>query len=175
METSRILLRKWTLKDADVLVENLNNEVMAYDLGTKYPYTYENACGYIEDAIKNNKEKYAIVYKENMEVIGGCGLHIVGKLISGNMWIAPMYHGRGIGTEAAIILVEHCFKVLNMEKMENVFFGGNDASKKMQEKVGAIVCKEKEELVVNGRKRVKNRAIITKDNFEKVLAYLQGE
>ena len=175
METSRILLRKWMLKDAYVLVENLNNEAVAYDLGTEYPYTYENARGYIADAIKNNKEKYAIVYKENMKIIGGCGLRIVERIGLGNMWIAPMYHGRGIGTEAAILLVEHCFKDLKIDKMENVFFGGNHASKKMQEKIGAIVCKEKKELIVNGRKREKNKTIITRENFEKALTSLRGE
>ncbi len=174
METSRIILRKWMLEDIDVLVENLNNEMMANNLGTAYPYTYEDAYRYIEDAIKYNKEKYAIIWKNNMKVMGGCGLHITDTIASGNLWIAPMYHGMGIGTEASVLLVKHCFEDLKINKMENVFFGGNNASKKMQEKVGAIVCKEKEELTVNGRKREKNKTIITRENFEKALNSLRG-
>lgn len=71
MESERIILRKWEMKDTYVLVENLNDSKMAYDLGTEYPYTFEMACKYIRDAIKYNKEKYAIVYKKNMKVIGG--------------------------------------------------------------------------------------------------------
>lgn len=175
METERILLRKWKIEDADVLAGNLNNEKMAYDLGTEFPYTIENARNFIEDAIRYDKEKYAIVYKENMEVIGGCGLHIVDKLVSGNMWISPSYHRMGIGTEASILLVEYCFKTLNMEIMENVFFVGNEATKKMQEKIGAFVTDEKDTIVVNGKQRIKNKAVITKENFERVLAMLRGE
>lgn len=175
METDRILLRKWTLDDAYILVENLNNETMANDLGTDYPYTYENARSYIEDAVKHDKEKYAIVYKRNMEVIGGCGLHITDKLAFGNMWISPKYHGRGIGTEASILLVERCFKDLKVDKMENAFFWGNDASRRMQEKVGAFVCGEKESVMVNGREKIKIKAVITKTNFETALAVLRGE
>ena len=175
METDRIILRKWQKEDADVLVKNLNNEQMANDFGTDFPYTYKNACDYIEDAIQHNKEKYAIVYKENNEVIGGCGLHIVGKLVSGNMWIASEYHGGGIGTEASILLVEYCFKTLKMEKMENVFFDGNEASKKMQQKVGAVLSEDSDFVVLNGRTRIKKKAVITKENFEKVLVSLRGE
>ena len=43
MESERIILRKWEMKDTYVLVENLNDSKMAYDLGTEYPYTFEMA------------------------------------------------------------------------------------------------------------------------------------
>lgn len=174
MESERIILRKWEMKDTYVLVKNLNDSKMAYDLGTEYPYTFEMACKYIRDAIKYNKEKYAIVYKKNMKVIGGCGLHIMDKMVSGNMWLSKKYQGIGIGTETAIVLVDYCFKKLDMDRMYNIYFENNKASKNMQEKIGGKVCEGSTSIVVTGKVRVKKNVVITKNNFEKAVSLLRG-
>lgn len=173
METDRIILRKWTLEDVDILVKNLNNEQMSNELGTDYPYSHENAYRYIDDAIKYSKEKYAIVLKKNMIVVGGCGIHFASSSVSCNIWIAPSYQGIGLGTETLFLLAKHCFYDLNIEKLENVFFAENNASKQMQEKLGAVVCEGNEEIVVNGKKRLKRKSIISRENFEKLILLLQ--
>lgn len=171
METERIFLRRWEMKDVPILAKKLNAKEIAHNLGTNYPYSEEDARSYIEDAIKYNKEKYAIILKETREIIGGCGLHLRNEKASasGNMWITKDKQGMGFGTEAFKLLVAHCFDALGVEKMDNVFFRGNIASQKMQEKVGSVV-KEGEELIIVGEGvRVKKSAVLTKENFEVML------
>ena len=172
MESERLLLRKWELEDAPTLAKKLNVKEIAYNLGTKYPYSEEDARSYIVDAIKHNKEKYAIILKETREIIGGCGLHLQNEKTSasGNMWITKDKQGRGFGTEAFKLLVAHCFSTQGVEKMDNVFFCRNIASQKMQEKIGSVVVEGEKLIIVGDEVRVKKTAVLTKENFERMLS-----
>lgn len=154
-------LRKWQLTDISQLVQGLNHPSMAIRYGTDYPYTDENARIYIEDAIVNNKDKFAIILKEKNLVIGGCGLHYANGKISGNLWITEEYQHRGLGTEAAILLVKYCFEKYDINQMDNYFFKGNDASRRMQEKIGSHVLEESESNTGDSRMK----AILKKEDF----------
>lgn len=96
------------------------------------------------------------------------------KMVSGNMWLSKKYQGIGIGTETAIVLVDYCFKKLDMDRMYNIYFENNKASKNMQEKIGGKVCEGSTSIVVTGKVRVKKNVVITKNNFEKAVSLLRG-
>lgn len=162
MESQRILLRKWSPGDYSLLAKNLNDKEIAFGLGTQYPYSEQDAKCYIEDAISKNKEKYAIVFKENGEIIGGCGIHLFENRASTNIWIAKSYQRIGLGTEALKLLSSYCFSKYEVDRIENVFFSENLASKKMQEKIGVVVQMQEEPTVVNGEPRIKKFGILTK-------------
>lgn len=162
MESQRILLRKWSPGDYSSLAKNLNDKETAFGLGTKYPYSEQDAKCYIEDAISKNKEKYAIVFKENGEIIGGCGIHLFENRASTNIWIAKSYRHIGLGTEALRLLSSYCFSKYKVDRIENIFFSENLASQKMQEKIGVVVQTQEEPTVVNGEPRIKKFGILTK-------------
>lgn len=162
MESQRILLRKWSPGDYSLLAKNLNDKEIAFGLGTQYPYSEQDAKCYIEDAISKNKEKYAIVFKENGEIIGGCGIHLFENRASTNIWIAKSYQRIGLGTEALKLLSSYCFSKYEVDRIENVFFSENLASQKMQEKIGVVVQMQEEPTVVNGEPRIKKFGILTK-------------
>lgn len=162
MESQRILLRKWSPGDYSLLAKNLNDKEIAFGLGTQYPYSEQDAKCYIEDAISKNKEKYAIVFKENGEIIGGCGIHLFENRASTNIWIAKSYQRIGLGTEALKLLSSYCFSKYEVDRIENVFFSENLASQKMQEKSGVVVQMQEEPTVVNGEPRIKKFGILTK-------------
>lgn len=162
MESQRILLRKWSPGDYSLLAKNLNDKEIAFGLGTQYPYSEQDAKCYIEDAISKNKEKYAIVFKENSEIIGGCGIHLFENRASTNIWIAKSYQRIGLGTEALKLLSSYCFSKYEVDRIENVFFSENLASQKMQEKIGVVVQMQEEPTVVNGEPRIKKFGILTK-------------
>ena len=168
MESERLLLRKWEMTDASALYKGLSNKEVAYDFGLKTAFTYEDAQRYIEDAIKNNKDKYAVVLKETNTVIGGCGIHNKQGKISGSMWIAKEFQGQGFGTEACLILVRHCFDTYDVDEMDNGFLEGNIASQRMQEKIGGILLEENSasESAKGERKLIK--MLLTKDSFENI-------
>lgn len=163
--SEHLKLRKWQLTDIPQLVQGLNHSDMAIRYGTDYPYTDENARIYIEDAILNNKDKFAVILKEENLVIGGCGLHCVSGKISGNLWIANKYQHRGLGTEAAILLVKYCFEKYDINQMDNFFFKGNVASRRMQEKIGSHILEE----VETNMEKTRIKAVLKREDFFNML------
>lgn len=140
IETKRLFLRKWALSDCTSLVCGLNNYTIADNFGTRFPYTEEDAIFFINDAIQKNKPKFAIVLKENSQVIGGCGLHFIDQHVSCSIWISVDYQSLGYGTEALQALVNYGFGYLGISQIKNSFFEGNLSSKRMHEKVGFEVA-----------------------------------
>lgn len=138
IETSRLILREWKMSDIPFLVENMNDIEMSRDFGTNFPYTYDDAKNFIEDAIKNNKKKFAIILKESNNSIGGCGLHLSGKIGSGSLWIAKKYRRMGYGTEAVRAIFQYGFEHCNVERYENYYYKGNLASKRLQLRIGSV-------------------------------------
>lgn len=165
MESERLLLRKWELSDAEALFSGLSNKEVAYDFGIEYEYTIEDARRFIEDAIINNKEKYAVLLKKENKVIGGCGLHNKQGKISGSIWIAKEYQNNGYGTEACVLLVQHCFGIYDVNEMENGFLEGNIASKRMQEKIGGMVKDQQSTSEKKTSKRELIKMVLSKDSF----------
>jgi len=149
LETSRLVLRSWKESDIDDLIDGLNNfEVSKWLVQVPYPYTLENAKNYIEFCNKNelaeNKSSYqfAIELKTEKRVIGGTSLERINLFhgtASGGIWINSKYHGSGYGTEAFGRRIEFAFTELNLRRLENGYLDGNQASHKMQEKLGYVI------------------------------------
>ncbi len=168
MESERLLLRKWEMNDAPALYSGLSNKEVASDFGLKTPFTIEDAQRYIEDAIKKNKDKYAVVLKATNSIIGGCGIHNKQGKISGSMWIAKEYQGNGFGTEACMILVRHCFDTYDVKEMDNGFLEGNIASQRMQEKIGGVLLDKYSTSETSNGERKLIKMLLTKDSFDSI-------
>jgi len=147
LETERLILRDWEERDTDDLIDGLNNyEVSKWLAFVPYPYTIENAKEWISFCSENRKKDqnrnsydFAIELKSEGKVIGGVGLDKINKLqgtASGGIWLNNRYHGLGYGTEAFGKRIEFAFDTLGLRRIDNGFFEGNEASKKMQEKFG---------------------------------------
>lgn len=143
LETERLLLRNWNKNDMDDLVEGLNDiEVTKWKGYDNYPYTRKDAEEEIETIIKKYEDgkyyNWAIILKEENKVIGRVGLYDIYDDVAhgGGIWINRKYWNRGYATEAMNARTEFAFEVLNLRKIENSFFEGNDVSWKLQEKLG---------------------------------------
>ena len=145
-----MILRNWSENDIDDLVEGLNNiEVSKWLSTTPHPYTRENAAAYIDNCVKNlsvehnpTTYSFAIELKSEKKVIGGTTLKQINTFhgtAGGGIWLNVNYHGFGYGTEAFGKRIEFAFKVLNLRRLENGFLEGNQASKRMQEKLGYVI------------------------------------
>lgn len=157
LETDRLILRNWNIQDRYNLVEGLNDiEVTKWKGYDNYPYTLEDADKEIESILKKyekgNYYNWAIVLKTENKVIGRVGLYDIYDNVAhgGGIWINRKYWNNGYATEAMKARTEFAFEELNLRKIENSFFEGNEVSWKLQEKLGykieglkreAIQCK----------------------------------
>ncbi len=145
LASQRLLFRPWQESDIKDLVEGLNNlEVSKWLALVPYPYTEESAQDFINycqiTAADDTSYEWAIVLKEENKVIGGTSLRDISftQLTSdgGGLWLNPKYHGHGFGTEALNLRADFAFNTLGLRRISNGFFVGNEASKRMQEKIG---------------------------------------
>lgn len=147
LETQRLILREWGRRDVMDLVEGLNHiEVSKWLAFVPYPYTTSDAEKWIQYCVDTtqkgearNSYEFAIELKSEQKVIGGVGLDRINRFqgtAGGGIWIHADYHGHGYGTEAFAKRIEFAFSELKLRRLENGFFDGNQASYKMQEKLG---------------------------------------
>ena len=146
LETSRLILREWTLDDIQDLTEGLNNiEVSKWLVLVPYPYAQEDAKNFIGRCMHstgNNSYEFAIELKSEKKVIGGTGISAINRqhgTARGGIWLNSNYHGQGYGSEAFSKRIEFAFNELGLRRLENGYLEGNQASFKMQEKFGYVL------------------------------------
>lgn len=143
IESKRLILRNYEDSDVADIVEGLNNlEVSKWMAGVPFPYTEEDAKHFIAKA-KNNDENekisLAIVLKENNKLIGGTEISNINKkdgTAGGGIWLNEKYQKNRYGTEAFSAKIKYCFEELELRRMENGYYPGNEKSRKMQERLG---------------------------------------
>ena len=154
LETQRLLLRNWTRTDLVDLIEGLNDlSVSRWLAYVPYPYTNTDAehwldyCAQLSEmGSEPTSYEFAVELLTERTVIGGVSLTRVNRLhgtAGGGIWINSRYHRRGYGTEAFAEKIRFAFEDLDLRRLENGFFKGNDASFAMQQRFGFKVEGEK--------------------------------
>ena len=140
IETDRLILRQWKLKDVNDVVEGLNNlNVTKWLAQVPYPYTEEDAKRLITKSIENNLYNFAIVLKEENKVIGGTQLTNISYVhgtAGGGIWLNEKYQGQGYGTQAIGARIKYAFEELGLRRLENGYLKENEKSHKMQLRFG---------------------------------------
>lgn len=143
IETDRIILRKFTLDDAeDVFEYGANSEVNRYT-GTPDLKNVDEARSIITDVYFSDYEKYgygrfAVYHKADKKVIGFAGLKYLpdyGMSDIGYRFL-PEYWGQGIATEVSIPLMKYGFETLELDTIIGIAMAKNIASYKVLEKIG---------------------------------------
>jgi len=147
-ETSRLILRQFTLADAP-LIQQLNSdpEVLKY-LHEPLLETEEQAKIVLENIIlpqyKNNLGRWAIHTKDNNGFIGWCGLKYRPELdeIDLGYRLKKSAWGKGFALEAAQHTLDHGFNQLHLKTITGCAHIENTASLKILEKIGMQFIKE---------------------------------
>jgi ribosomal-protein-alanine N-acetyltransferase len=167
LETTRLSLREWTLKDIDDLAEGLNDiDVARWLAFVPHPYTINDAEKWIRYCIRNANEEqdrtafhFAIEHIASQKVIGGLSLDKINRYhgtAGGGIWINKEYQGLGYGAEAFGKRIAFAFEELKLRRLENGYFKGNESSFKLQERFGykvegirrqAFVCRANGEIM----------------------------
>lgn len=138
----RIYLRALAKQDAPLLTLWINDPEITQYLKAAYPMTVEDEEKYIE-SMRDHKGKevsFGIVLKESDELIGVMSLHRIdhrnGLATTGSFIGRKDMWGKGIGTEAKILVLEYAFNILNLRKICSVVYDFNGRSKRCLEKCG---------------------------------------
>jgi RimJ/RimL family protein N-acetyltransferase/pimeloyl-ACP methyl ester carboxylesterase len=147
IETERLLLRPFTLGDADDLhaiwgdpaAERFSDD----EPGWPRPRTVEDTRRYLEPIVAGQAERgyavWAVTERAGGRLIGDCGLFPAddaGRDVELAYGLAPDAWGRGYATEAAAACVRAAFEQLGLERVVADVDPANGASVRVLEKVG---------------------------------------
>ena len=147
IETERLILRPWKESDIEAIIEGFSDFDTAKMLTIPYPYTREDVYSFLEEREKDDNDSFyfAIALKGSDQAIGGTNLRIESNgLNSGGIWIDKKYQGFGYGTEAWIARAKFAFFDLGLDELYNGYYIHNEASPKMQMKIGYQIIGETE-------------------------------
>ena len=148
LESDRLILRDWELKDVDDLFEYASVEGVGEMAGWSHHKDKEESIYRVKHFIEE-KHTFAIVLKENNKVIGSLGIEKykledkleeffnyqgreIGYVLSKDYW------GQGIMPEAVKLVIDYLFNVLNYDFLLCSHYDFNKQSKRVQEKCGFI-------------------------------------
>jgi RimJ/RimL family protein N-acetyltransferase len=141
LKGARCVVRPWRLKDAAAIVPHANNLNVARQLRDRFPhpYTIDNATDFIKFATSaESPNNFAIEVAE--EPAGGigfvCGTDVERFSAEIGYWLGESYWGKGVTTEALVLVTEYAFTQLNMLRLFALPFADNIPSTRVLEKAG---------------------------------------
>lgn len=145
LEEKRIYLSPINSEDAEKYVYWMNDRKVTDNLGnTVIITTLEGEREWLINAGKNGDANFAIVKKENDELIGNCSLmkidRINRKCTLGIFIGDEENRKKGYGTETLTLLLKYSFDFQNMHSVDLKVFSFNENAIKCYEKAGFKKC-----------------------------------
>lgn len=150
--------------------------------GVPHPYSEENAKSWLDRCKRLSEQgpersgfEFAIELKSERKVIGGVSLiriHRFHGTAGGGLWLNARYHGQGYGTEAFSERTRFAFEDLGLRRLDNGCFVGNDASFKLQQRLGFKVEGERKKAfrcMADGQLKDECVVALLRDEWEKGL------
>jgi len=143
IETPRLSLRPMQATDIDSLLLIFTDPRVMASFGGEL-FTREQMQRWLQRNLDHQTQYgyglYSVILKANGVLIGNCGLEVmqvdsdtVAEL--GYDFQSDYWH-QGYAIEAAIAVRDHAFNVLGLSQLINLIRVGNDASRRVAEKVG---------------------------------------
>lgn len=143
LETDRLILRRFTVGDAQFVLTLLNEPSFLRYIGDKNVRNLEDARQYILNGPIASYEKngfglYLVESKESTTPIGMCGLLKREELPDPDIGFAflPAVWGKGFASEAADAVLKDAHQKLRLERILAITSLDNDASIKLLERLG---------------------------------------
>lgn len=137
IDTPRLRLRPWRATDAPHLYELAKDPRIGLACGWA-PHTSIEDAHQALSTVLSSPETYAVTQLNGGELVGAIGLRIDDPDVPGvadlGYWIGSPYWGRGYATEAGAAIVERA-KTLGMTMLTLGYFDGNDASRRVADKL----------------------------------------
>ncbi|WP_223068935.1 GNAT family N-acetyltransferase [Paenibacillus caui] len=143
LHTERLLLRSFEPTDAPAVQELAGHiDVARTTLSIPHPYPDGAAEYWIKGTGTRAEEgsgyAFAIVHKENLELMGCMGLNVSKPHSRGELayWVGKPFWGCGYGTEAAKAVAAFGFDRLGLNKIYAAAMTDNPASSNIMKKLG---------------------------------------
>ncbi|MBV9957576.1 MAG: GNAT family N-acetyltransferase [Acidobacteria bacterium] len=139
LETTRLLLRKFTMDDLDELAQlRADPSVWKYIGEQSRAKVEERLRYYISLYEPHGFGMWAVVHKAEARLIGWCGLVFLDETpeVEVGYGIARAYWGQGLVTEAAEAALDYGFHKIGLERIVAVALPENTASRRVMEKLG---------------------------------------
>lgn len=141
---SRVTLRVGRREDAERIYRLANNPIIAAMTGIPHPYPgIAGAEQWIESTwrrlVARTEIHLAITLTGEDQAIGYIGLNSINpdnKSAELGYWLGEPYWSRGLGTEAAALMVEHAFRALGLNRIFARCRDDNRRSYRVMEKIG---------------------------------------
>lgn len=141
LETERLILRPWTLEDADAFYEFASDPEVGPKAGWPPLSSAEEARDKIRDYLRLGSN-WAVALRESGEIVGGTGFfndpHRGPELESKMIFyhFSPKHWGHGYAPEAVRKLLYHLFEEIGVEMVSVGHFDFNKNSRRVIEKCG---------------------------------------
>ena len=146
LETNRLFLREMTSDDLPALRRILQDAQVMY--AYEHAFSDEETTAWLENQLRRYREEkfglWAVVLKENGEMIGQCGITLqqwehrqvpeIGYLFQKVFW------HQGFATEAAIGCKKYAFDTLRFDAVYSIIRDNNYASQRVAIRNGMHVC-----------------------------------
>lgn len=124
MKTERLLLRTIVETDLPHIFEGLSNPQVVKYYGVNFTSlkdTEEQMKWFTNLEIEETGKWWAICDRNNVSFYGAIGINNysnVHKKAELGFWLLPGYWGKGFVSEAANAVLNYCFKILNLHRVE---------------------------------------------------------
>lgn len=145
IKTERLALRRFTLGDADFILELVNEPSFIQNIGDRGVRTYSDAEKYLENGpissyARNGFGLLAVTLNDTGQPIGMCGLIKRDTLEDVDIGFAfsPRFWSKGYAFEAAQAVMNHAKDVLGLKRVVAIVDPNNAGSIRVLEKLGMI-------------------------------------
>jgi RimJ/RimL family protein N-acetyltransferase len=137
------IVRRWRMEDADAVVRHANNLNVARQLRDRFPHPYlrANAIRFLK-ATAADPQSCNFAIEVDGEAAGAIG-YVAGTDVERysaeiGYWLGEQYWGRGVVTEALVLVTAHLFTHANLLRLFALPFADNAASIRVLEKAGFV-------------------------------------
>lgn len=148
LETDRIILRPFTMDDAEGVLEFSSNPETQKHTGDITRTTIEEVENIITNVWHSDYAKYgygrfAVVHKKDNKIIGFSGIKYLPEIDATDLGyrFLPEYWGKGIATETSIAILKYAFEVHNLKEVIAFVETENPASSAVLKKLGFELTK----------------------------------
>ena len=174
IETSRLILRSFTLDDAEDIFEYASDEEVTKYLTWKTHKNIEETINVIKTFYLNDNT-FCIELKDEKKCIGAIELRPKGDIFSFGYVLNRKYWNRGIMTEVLQKMIELTFDELGAKKFEGDYYEGNEASATVMKKCGMICQGIKRRFECKGNIFTEISYAITLDKYKNLKANSVGQ
>ena len=154
LETPRLTLRLMEMSDLDDLLKIFGDAKVMASFNAE-PFTREQMEHWVQRNLAHQETYgyglFSVILKPNQVLIGDCGFEVMeieGETATELGYdFRSDYWNQGFATEAALAVRDYAFQVLSLPSLISLIRVGNQASKRVSEKVGMRLI---DEIVENG-------------------------